>query len=547
MSLNLGTPNVAMKSREINSVVQYSSTMSLNSSNPSGVRLAELMAALSLATDLGMGQPMEFALSSCILAVRLAEKCGYSDEALREVYYQALLRYIGCNAETDWLASIVGDEQGLRAEFARIDHANLAEVLNRFVGAILQGNAGDSRLNLAGAIGRGLLASSHVKPMFAGHCEVAQRLAERFGFDKNIIYGLGQLYERWDGKGSPTGVKGEAIAPAVLVVTLAQDMVIFHRLGGVDAALNVARQRKGSAYAPKLVDVFCAHMEELCRDLDEEPSWEGVLELEPGPKQTLTEEQLDNACRAFGDFVDIKSSYTLTHSSGVADLAAEAARLSGLPASDVTSIWRAALLKEIGRTGISSSIWEKPASLTGREWERVRLHTYYVERIFAQTPALAKLGALASLHHERLDGSGYHRGLPSASQSPAARILSAADVYHSLTEIRPYRHAFEPEAALHELQAQARAGKLDVDAVDSVLTAAGHPVKKARKEMVAGLSEREVEVLRLVSHGLTIKQMAAELVISEKTVDSHIQHIYNKIGVSTRAGATMFAMENNLL
>jgi len=505
------------------------------------------MAALSLATDLGMGQPMEFALSSCSLAVRLAEQCGYSDEALREVYYQALLRYIGCNAETDWLASIVGDEQGLRAEFARIDHANLAEVLNRFVGAILQGNAGDSRLNLAGAIGRGLLASSRVKPMFAGHCEVAQRLAERFGFDKNIIYGLGQLYERWDGKGSPKAIKGEAIAPAVLVVTLAQDMVIFHRLGGVDAALNVARQRKGSAYAPKLVDVFCAHREELCRDLDEEPSWEAMLELEPGSQQTLTEEQLDNACRAFGDFVDIKSTYTLTHSSGVADLAAEAARRSGLPASDVISIWRAALLKEIGRTGISSSIWEKPASLTGREWERVRLHTYYAERIFAQTPALAKLGTLASLHHERLDGSGYHRGLPSASQSLAARILAAADVYHSLTEIRPYRHAFEPEAALHELQAQARAGKLDVDAVNSVLTAAGHSVKKARKEMVAGLSEREVGVLRLVSHGLTIKQMAAELVISEKTVDSHIQHIYKKIGVSTRAGATMFAMENQLL
>ena len=521
--------------------------MPSTSSDNSGVRLAELMAALSLATDLGMGQPMEFALSSCSLAVRLAEQCGYSDEALREVYYQALLRYIGCNAETDWLASIVGDEQGLRAEFARIDHANLAEVLNRFVGAILQGNAGDSRLNLAGAIGRGLLASSRVKPMFAGHCEVAQRLAERFGFDKNIIYGLGQLYERWDGKGSPKAIKGEAIAPAVLVVTLAQDMVIFHRLGGVDAALNVARQRKGSAYAPKLVDVFCAHREELCRDLDEEPSWEAMLELEPGSQQTLTEEQLDNACRAFGDFVDIKSTYTLTHSSGVADLAAEAARRSGLPASDVISIWRAALLKEIGRTGISSSIWEKPASLTGREWERVRLHTYYAERIFAQTPALAKLGTLASLHHERLDGSGYHRGLPSASQSLAARILAAADVYHSLTEIRPYRHAFEPEAALHELQAQARAGKLDVDAVNSVLTAAGHSVKKARKEMVAGLSEREVGVLRLVSHGLTIKQMAAELVISEKTVDSHIQHIYKKIGVSTRAGATMFAMENQLL
>jgi HD-GYP domain-containing protein (c-di-GMP phosphodiesterase class II) len=519
----------------------------LNFSNPSGVRLAELMAALSLATDLGMGQPMEFALSACVLAVRLAEKCGYSEEALREVYYQALLRYIGCNAETDWLASIVGDEQGLRAEFARIDNARVSEVLNRFVGAILQGNAGDSTLNLARAIGRGWLASSHVKPMFAGHCEVAQRLAERFGFDQNIIYGLGQLYERWDGKGSPKGLKGEAIAPAVLVVTLAQDMVLFHRLGGLDAVLNVARERKGGVYAPQLVEVFCTHVEELCKNLDNEPSWEAVLELEPGPKETLTEEQLDNACRAFADFVDIKSTYTLTHSSGVADLAAEAARLSGLPASDVTSIWRAALLKEIGRTGISSSIWEKPASLTDREWERVRLHTYYAERIFAPTPALAKLGALASLHHERMDGSGYHRGLPSAGQSLVARILSAADVYHSLTETRPYRHAFEPEAALHELQGQARTGKLDVDAVNSVLSAAGHPVKKARKEMVAGLSEREVDVLRLVAHGLTIKQMAAQLVISEKTVDSHIQHIYNKIGVSTRAGATMFAMENNLL
>jgi HD-GYP domain-containing protein (c-di-GMP phosphodiesterase class II) len=212
----------------------------------------------------------------------------------------------------------------------------------------------------------------------------------------------------------------------------------------------------------------------------------------------------------------------------------------------VTSIWRAALLKEIGRTGISSSIWEKPTSLTVWEWERVRLHTYYADRIFAHTPALARLGALASLHHERLDGSGYHRGLPATSQSLAARILAAADVYHSLTEIRPYRHAFEPESAAREIQSLVRDGKLDGDAANSVLSAAGHPVK-ARREMVAGLSEREVDVLRLVAHGLTMKQMAAELVISEKTVDSHIQHIYKKIGVSTRAGATLFAMENKLL
>ena len=175
------------------------------------------------------------------------------------------------------------------------------------------------------------------------------------------------------------------------------------------------------------------------------------------------------------------------------------------------------------------------------------MHTYYTERILSHTPALANLGALAALHHERLDGSGYHRGLPAASQALAARILSAADVYHSLTEARPYRAAFEVGQAAKELQQLARMGKLDGDAVSNVLAAAGHRVSTGRRENVAGLSERELEVLRLVAHGQTMKQIAVQLVISEKTVDSHIQHIYNKIGVSTRAGATMFAMEHQLL
>ena len=358
---------------------------------------------------------------------------------------------------------------------------------------------------------------------------------------------MGQLYERWDGKGLPNGLKGETIAPAVLMVTLAQDIVLFHRLGGVDAALNVARERKGRAYSPKLVEVFCAHAETLCAGLEQEPSWEAVLELEPGPHEKLTDQQFDNACRALADFVDIKSSYTLAHSSGVAELAAESARRAGLTTADVMKIRRAAWLKEIGRTGITSSIWEKAGALTEREWERVRLHTYYTERILAHTPALARIGALASLHHERLDGSGYHRGLPSGSQSISARILAAADVYHALTEARPQRPAFEPEVAAAELQKQVRAGKLDGEAVSHVLFAAGQRASMRRKESVAGLSERELEVLRLMSHGQSMKSIAAQLAISKKTVDSHIQHIYTKTGVSTRAGATLFAMEHQLL
>ena len=515
--------------------------------NRANIRLAEVVAALSLATDLGMGQPLEFALSSCVLAVRLGEALRLSEEALREIYYQALLRYIGCNVDTHLLAAIVGDEMAFRADFATIDNASIAEIVSLMVRAIRQANAGAAPFQMMQVIARGLLALPQMKASFAGHCEVAQRLAERLEFSPNIVYALGQLYERWDGQGAPKGLKGEAIAPAVLVVTLAQDALIFHRLGGVEAAVAIARERKGAAYAPHIVECFCRHAPSPFSGLDADLTWDTVLALEPSRQENLSEEQFDTACRAMADFVDLKSSYTLGHSSGVAALAAEAGRRAGLRAADVVTLHRAALLHDIGRTGVSTSIWDKPGPLSEREWERVRMHPYYTERILARPPALARLGALAGLHHERLDGSGYHRGLPAAMLSPAARILAAADVYHALTEPRPHRPAFSAEAAADEIRREVRAGRLDSEAVNYVLAAAGHRVQVARRELVAGLSERELEVLRLLARGHFTRQIAETLVISPKTADHHIQHIYTKIGVSTRAGATLYAMEHDLL
>ncbi len=204
----------------------------------------------------------------------------------------------------------------------------------------------------------------------------------------------------------------------------------------------------------------------------------------------------------------------------------------------MVAIRRAGLLHDIGRVGVSSGIWEKPGPLSEREWERVRMHPYYTERVLARPPALARLGALASLHHERLDGSGYHRGVPASMLSPAARILAAADVYHAMIEPRPYRPARTPEAAAEELRREVRAGQLDSEAASGVLAAAGHRVRSTRRALVAGLSEREVEVLRLIARGHSKKQIGGLLTISQKTVDHHIQHIYNKINVSTRAAAT---------
>jgi HD-GYP domain-containing protein (c-di-GMP phosphodiesterase class II) len=512
------------------------------------VRLAELMAALSIATDLGMGQPVEYALQSCNLAVRLGEKLGLAEEDLRDVYYQALLRFIGCNVETDMMATLLGDEMAIRRELAPVDATDLPGTLRIITRAIWQSHQGHSTLELVYAMMAGLLKSRTItQQMFAGHCEVAQRLAERIGFSGKVLVALGQLYERWDGKGLPWGLKGEAIETAVLVVTLAQDMVLFYRLGGLEAATAVAQQRRTSQYAPFVADCFCQHAPLLLAGMDSDPTWDNVIALEPGAHQVLSAAQLDKACQAMADFVDIKTPFTMGHSSRVAELAAAAAQRVGLPEGDVTAVRRAGWLHDIGKTGVSAGIWMKAEMLTEKEWEQIRLHPYYTERILQRPSALAHIGQIAALHHERLDGSGYYRGLTADTLTPAARILAAANAYQTKREERPHRPVLTPEAAAAALQQEVRAGRLDSEAVHHVLAAAGHATTPLPRELVAGLSQRQMEVLRLLARGLTIKQIGAELVIAPKTADNHIQHIYNKIGVTTRAGATLFAMENNLL
>lgn len=516
-------------------------------SSSSSLRLAEVVAALSLATDLGMGQPLEHALRSCILTVRLGETLGFCESDLRVAYYQALLRYIGCNMETHLLAAIVGDELAFRLDFVPLYYGSTSEVFGLMVRSIRQANLGTSPLHLTQKIARGILAWPELKESLYGHCQIASRFAARLGFEEAIEQALIQSFERWDGRGVPGQFKGEDIAPAVRLVTLAHDIIAFYRLGGVEATVAMARERKGTAHDPTMVEVFCRQATSLLAGLDDEPSWELVLSLEPGTCLSLSEEQFDAACLALADFADVKSPYTLGHSRGVAELAAQAARHCGLPATDVVTIRRAGLVHDIGCVGVSTSIWSKPGPLSEREWERVRMHPYYTERILARPPALAHLGMLASLHHERLDGSGYHRGVPASLLSPAARILAAADVYHAMIELRSYRPAKTPEIAAEELRREARAGKLDSEAVNGVLAAAGHRVRSSRRALVAGLSEREIEVLRLIARGHSKKHISGLLTISEKTVDHHIQHIYSKIAVSTRAAATLFAIEHDLL
>jgi DNA-binding CsgD family transcriptional regulator len=175
------------------------------------------------------------------------------------------------------------------------------------------------------------------------------------------------------------------------------------------------------------------------------------------------------------------------------------------------------------------------------------MHVYYTERVLARSPALAQLGAIASQHHERSDGSGYHRAMRGSALSPGGKLLAAADTYQAMIERRPNRAAHAAEAAATALEREARDGRLDRDAVTAVLAAAGHRVEPAKRALAGGLTERELAVLRLLAHGRSTKQIAAELRIAPKTADNHIQSIYSKAQVSTRAGATLFAVERGLL
>ena len=246
------------------------------------------------------------------------------------------------------------------------------------------------------------------------------------------------------------------------------------------------------------------------------------------------------------DLVDLKSPCLAGHSRGVANLASAAARVAGYPDDDVAVLRRAGLIHDLGRLGVSNAIWDKPGPLTEAESERVRLHPYLTDRMLARVDALGRSREIAARHHERLDGSGYPRGLSAAALTPPDRLLAAADVYHAMTEPRPHRDPLGPGPASRALRAEVTGGRLDSEAAEAVLAAAGHRVP-ARRAWPGGLTAREVEVLGLLARGRSNREIAQALVVTPKTAANHIEHIYTKLGISSRAAATLYATQHGLM
>jgi HD-GYP domain-containing protein (c-di-GMP phosphodiesterase class II) len=509
---------------------------------PEALRLADLLAALSLTTDLAMGQPPEKAIRASVVATALARKLSAPESEVADVYYTTLLKHLGCTATSHEEAQIFWpDELGARPIAERTDIARPRELVEMLRNTGRGGGLGRPRY-VALAIAAGKEASASIPRAV---CEVAAQMADRLDLGPAVRQALYENQERWDGKGGPQGLQAEDIALPSRIAELATQAVIFHRLGGPEAAREMVRRRSGGWFDPAVAEAFRTIGPEVLERLDRDDPWTAVLEAEPEPVREIAADRLEAVAEAFGDMVDLKTPFTLGHSSGVAELATVAAERMGI--SDTRTMRVAGLLHDLGRTAVGAGVWEKPKALSMTEWEQVRLHPYHTERILARSTALERLAKIAGMHHERQDGSGYHRGASAAQVPVESRVLAVADAYQAMTQDRAHRSALTPGAAAGILTAEVKNGRFDPDVARAVLDASGQRPARVRRAWPAGLSDREVEVLRLVTKGLSNRAIAQQLVISQRTAEHHVQHIYDKIGTSTRAAAAMFAMEHGLL
>ena len=508
------------------------------------IRAAEVIAALSLATDLGIGVPLEHGLQSTLIAMRLAKQLGVDAETASQAYFTCLLFYVGCTANGDIAAEIFGDHNALTTYGAPVRFGARAER----VAGLMRAVAPPTGMPLVRVrqLASGLPKLVRLFPgQVAALCEVAQMLTDRLGLPAEMGAMFLYIDERWDGKGDPGRARGDEIPLAVRIAQIARDAAFQRMLDGPEFAARTIRRRAGKAFDPVIAATLADGAPDLLAADDDGSTWVETLACEPTSQVTLSGDAIDRALTAMGDFADLASPFLVGHSGGVARLCASAGQLFGLDRGEIAAVRRAALVHDVGRVAVPIKVWQKPGPLTPDEWEGVRLHAYHTERVLTRSPFLAALAPVASFHHERLDGSGYHRGVAAAGITRLARLLAAADAYHAMTEPRPHRPALAPEQAAMALSQEVRAGRLDANAAGAVIEASGQPVPQL--ERPAGLTEREAQVIGLLARGYQTKEVAAALRISVKTADRHVQNTYAKIGYSSRAAAALFAMEHGLV
>jgi HD-GYP domain-containing protein (c-di-GMP phosphodiesterase class II) len=437
------------------------------------VRLSEVLSALSYALDLTEGQPQGHTLRSCVIGMRLGEECALDDGGRRALFYALLLKDAGCSSNAARFASLFGtDDRVAKPRMKLPDWHHRGRLALETARTVALGQGIAARVRHFVAIAR---TPDMTRDLVQIRCDRGADIALRLGFPKATAGAIRALDEHWCGKGYPRGLAGDQIPPLARIANLAQNLEIHHAAGGVGAALGMAAARRGTWFDPRLVDL-------ALRWKGDAPWWgalhapalpERVAAAEPGEAPLVVDgDGLDAVARAFAGVIDAKSPYTFHHSTGVAAYACAVARRMGAGAGEERRLYRAALLHDVGKLGVSSAILDKAGPLTPGERSAVQLHPLHSWEILSRVGAFRGFARLAAVHHERLDGTGYPWGHGAAQLDRSERILAVADVFEALTADRPYRAGMPPAAALAILRRDAP-HRLCPDAVDALAVTVG--------------------------------------------------------------------------
>jgi HD-GYP domain-containing protein (c-di-GMP phosphodiesterase class II)/DNA-binding CsgD family transcriptional regulator len=507
------------------------------------LRLADLLSGLSIVADLGYGLPIETALRSCLIGTVLARRMDLSDREVADVFYVSLLFHVGCVAYAHETFELFGDDQAVRRAAVETDFTDVRDIFATLIPEATRGLPPVARVR--GAMRMVLTGRSFGKAHDQASCEVARSVSRRIGLPDSVSNSLHDIHEWWNGAGARS-LRGEQISRPARIARVAAETSELLSLGGCDV-VDALRHRARKSLDPVVVnELACASGAVIAEATSGDPRLQ-VLDAEPWPVIQIGEADLPRIARAFGELADLKNPFTHGHAANVTDLSLATAERLGLDRRTSACLEIAAYLHDVGRIGVSNRIWAKAGTLTIAEWEQVHLHAYHSERILASTAVFQPMARIAGMHHERIDGSGYHRGCPGKDIDIAARVLGCADAFEAMTHHRPHRPALEPARARDELLRDARAGRLDSEVVAAVLDVSHFTKVRPQHLRPGGLSDREVQVLRLIGEGCSNPEIGRRLGISRRTAEHHVQHIYDKIGVSTRAAAVLFAVEHDFL
>ena len=434
--------------------------------DPEDFRFSEVLSALSFALDLVEGQPEGHTVRSCLVGMKVAGRLGLDAEMRSALFYALLLKDAGCSSNASMMSTLFdADDLEAKKKAKTVDwtsppHAALYAARTVSPEGSLLAKAG----KMVRFAARG---QAETRNLIRIRCERGADITRLMGFPEETARAIRSLDEHWDGRGHPDGLKGEEIPLLARICGLAQTVEVFFTAHGPAGAEEVARVRSGRWFDPALVEVLLAEAGEggLWEDLSREDPQRAVARLEPGDRTLeATPERVDLVARAFGEIIDAKSPFTYRHSEGVARAAVAMGERAGFAPDATRDLMRAALLHDIGKLGISNRILDKPGPLTDEQYAKVRRHPELTYEILSRVGPFRPIAETAANHHERLDGSGYHRGIGAEDLDLPSRILSVADVYDALSADRPYHKALPKEKVIDILRRDSGT-RLDAEAV----------------------------------------------------------------------------------